>query len=382
MIRLVIDTNNLPQNIEKLSAAYTRLRALAEAGLVEVSISHVVSEEWRTQQKLRQIKQAQKGKEAIDVLISNAFVGDEQKAVQLRTTIVELEVMEGSAEERSYELLARLMEELGAIILPIADSHGKKVMEGYFNGDKPFSAIKARKDIPDAFVFEANKGLVEASQDDQVIGVTADKNLRENLASLGMTCHESLDSFVQSPEVAEAVKDIALELKWHEQLENIVQRFINEPGEIEASLSENSFIDAVAGSEVSHPSIPSDNQDAVVSMVDEAKNMDYQWDEADDYGPGVIRVPFTCETEILLYFYVFYADAYGLGPEISVQYTDPDSTHYFDAQAHATAEVTGFAVVYTENWEEGPEHIEPEILVDEISRIELQEHDEVGNALY
>ena len=71
-----------------------------------------------------------------------------------------------------------------------------------------------------------------------------------------------------------------------------------------------------------------------------------------------------------------------MGPEISVRYTVPESTHYFDAQAHATAEVTGYAVMHTEGWEDGPEHIDPEILVDEISKNELQEHDEIGNALY
>lgn len=348
---------------------------------MEVSVPYVVSEEWRTQQVKKAMELARRGRKSIQALLVGGFVDSEQQVESLKKAVVELIELENSADEKSQVLAARLMDELNANSLPLAASHGQKVMESYFNGSEPFSAIKAKKDIPDAFIFAAIEDLIEANPHNQVTAVTADKKLCEGLVGLSINCHESLVDFVQSSQVAEVITHLKQEANWQKQFEKVIQFFSQKPDGVEVLFSMNAFVDLVAGSEVNHPSLPSDNHDASISQVDDAENIDYQWDMAESYGPGIIRVSFTCETEVLLDFSVYQADAYGLSDKFSVQYTGAGYRHYFDVQAYATAKVTGYAVATISGWEQGLEQIATEVVVDEISEIELQENDG-GNALY
>ena len=141
-----------------------------------------------------------------------------------------------------------------------------------------------------------------------------------------------------------------------------------------------SFIDTLANHKVEHASIPSDNHDATVSTVDDPENVEIDWDEAEDYGPGVLRVPFSCTSEVLLDFYIFHADAYSQPDFISIEWADYEEKPFFDAQANATAEVKGYISVTLKEWPESMDPLSIEATVDEIIEVELKE-DDSGHAL-
>lgn len=379
MIRVVIDTNNLPRNVSSPSAAFKRTVQLIKEDVIEVFMPGIIAEEWRTQQLEHLRKQFQKVDEAFKDVLGGGHLEDHDELDALIAAAAAIKRTAAGLEAISQRALERLLQQLQTTIIPIANEHGPRVAAAYFKGSSPFAGIKCRKDFPDAFLYEAVADL--AGPDDRVMVVTADRNLAKHLTSLpGITCVETLEQLVESEEVEELTAEIALEAKWRDALPTVVTALKEHEEEVLAEGFVNSFIDKLAGHEVGHPSIPSDNHDATVSMVDDPKDIEIDWNEAQDYGPGVLRVPFSCTSELLLDFSVFYADAYGLPDFISIQWADHEEQPFFDAQANTIAQVKGFMSVTLNNWPRSMDPESIEVTVDEITEVELNE-DNFGNAL-
>jgi hypothetical protein len=72
----------------------------------------------------------------------------------------------------------------------------ENVLNAYFDGESPFSDPKCRKDIPDAFIYEALKKLTSKYE---IFFICADKNLRCKCNELKkVTGYESLSAFENS----------------------------------------------------------------------------------------------------------------------------------------------------------------------------------------
>lgn len=81
-------------------------------------------------------------------------------------------------------------EKTDATVIPIHAEHGKIVMDAYFKGEKPFSKIKNRLDIPDAFIFCSINELLKSN--DKVIFVSSDKKFIKAIQNENIACFESL----------------------------------------------------------------------------------------------------------------------------------------------------------------------------------------------
>lgn len=382
MIRLVIDTNRLPKNLSSPSAAFGRVCRLAEEGIVQVAMPNVLAEEWRTQQLEQLSGQLRKARESIKGLLVGAQLEGRAEVANLETALTDLDTLANEAEQLSNQTLQRMADQLQAEVVPIANDHGERVAKSYFSGGPPFSGVKTRKDFPDAFAYEAILDIANADQNDSLVVVTSDKNLSKHVSLIdNVTCYDTLEDFVVSDVVAEASAAVDLEANWRAALPAITEDSQVAEADIIGEEFHYSFSEKLDYIEVFHESIPSDNHDAYVSMISDPEDIDVAWDEAEDYGPGVLRVPFSCKTEVLLDFNVYYADAYGLPEYIGVQYVDPDETHYFEAQAYSTALVHGHLVVSVDDWPEEEFAANASAKVDEITKIDLED-DDGGNTLY
>jgi hypothetical protein len=379
MIRVVIDTNNLPSSVSSPSAAFKRSVKLIQEGVISILMPGVIAEEWRTQQLDHLRKHFQKAADSLKEVLAGGHLEDHREFGALIVAAMAIERTASGLEAISQLALERLLHELQTNVIPIADDHGSRIAAAYFRGSSPFAGIKSRKDFPDAFVYEAVIDLV--GHGDRVLMVTADRNLAKHLASVsGVTCVESLEQLVESEQVRDSTAAIALEARWRQELPSVVTSVKGFATDVFGADFVNSFINKLAGREVEHQSIPSDNHDARVSMVHDPEDIEIDWGESEDYGPGVLRVPFSCTSEVLLDFYIFHADAYSQPDIVSVQWGDHEEDSYFDAQATSLANVSGFISVTLNDWPESmnPESIE--VTVDEITEVELSE-DDVGNAL-
>lgn len=382
MIRVVIDTNQLPRNVSGSSAAFKRLVKLTQEGVLGVLMPHVIAEEWRTQQLEHLRKQFQKADEALKDVLGGGHLEGQGQLGALTAAAAAVEQSAADVHAVSQQALERLLQQLQTQVIPIANDHGPRVAAAYFKGSSPFTGVKSRKDFPDAFVYEAVADLAGPGPDDHLVVATADKNLSKHLSSLpGVTCIESLEQLVESEQVKVLAAEIDLEAKWQEEFQTTVAAVRDLGDEVldDPDLT-NSFIHTLAGHEVSHPSIPSDDNEARVSMVDGPEGMEVDWGEAEDYGPGMLRVPFSCTAGVLLDFYIYYADAYGQPDFISVQWEDPEERRFFDAQASAAAKVKGYLSFALINWPDSIDVNSVEVTVDGITDVDLQE-DKHGGAL-
>jgi hypothetical protein len=79
-----------------------------------------------------------------------------------------------------------------ATVIPIYPEHGKTVMDAYFSGGKPFSKIKNRNDIPDAFIFCALNELLKSNE--KVIFISSDKKFTEEIQCENIICFDNFSN--------------------------------------------------------------------------------------------------------------------------------------------------------------------------------------------
>lgn len=380
---VVIDTNNLPRNAAAPSAAFRRVTKLVEEGVIKVEMPFVIAEEWRTQQTGHLRKQLQKSEEALKDVLEGGYLQGHAEVQNLTRSIDAIRRTTPDVEALSRRALERLLGQLRTEVTPIATTHGSKVIDAYFKGSAPFSVVKSRKDFPDAFIYEAVSDFTGDDQPKSLVVVTADGNLSKHLSALpDVTCVASLEQLVESDQVRQLTLEIALEARWRGDLPNIVGT-VRQNAEAPLSTVDfrNSFVDSVAGHTVYHQTIPSDDGEATISQVDDPDDLEIEWDDIEDYGPGLFRVPFSCTSEVLLGFPVYYSEAYSQPDHIMVQWSDPEETRSFEAEAYANAKVRGFLSIELDEWPGAMAAANFAVSVDEISQIELDE-DEDGNALH
>jgi hypothetical protein len=380
---VVLDTNNLPRNVAAPSAAFRRITKLIEEGVIRVEMPFVIAEEWRTQQAEHLRRQLQKSEEALKDILEGGHLEGNAEVPPLAASIDAIRRTAPHVDALSRQALERLIRQLRTEVIPIAGIHGSRVIEAYFKGAAPFSGVKARKDFPDAFIYEAVSDLARVDPPEQFVVVTADGNLSKSLSALrNVTCVASLEQLVESDQVSRLTADIALETRWRAELQEVVATVRQRLQLLLATVDfQNSFVNSVAEHRVYHPSIPSDDGEAGISQVDDPEDMEIEWDAVEDYGPGLFRVPFSCRSEVLLGFPVHYSEAYGQPEFVMIQWGDHEETPSFEAEAYAFACVRGFLSIALNEW---PNNAAPQNVVasvDEIAEIKLDE-DEYGNALH
>lgn len=373
-IPVVIDTNALPLAPHRPSAAFGRLLEVVRLGAVRVYLPDIVVREWRSQRSIALVKDIQAAMSHLDN-IEKSVVADGAAEIghlaELRTGLKQLITR---SDELSEAKAAALVADLNAEVLGINPADGARVMQAYFDGSSPFRSRKSRDDIPDAFIYQAIVALMARPVAD-IHAVLADKRFVEHLKALGIVIHENLESFVTSDEVKESVIDATpVEKLWSDSLP-FVLRALPEHTEPIVDRMSNKLVDAIAYKHVSHEEIPSDDNEAMITGVGAAENVQLDWEQATDYGPGAIRVPFTCTSDVEIDFPVFHSDAYGLDDAISVSYGDHEESHYFEAQAQVTVSVRGFVELEVINWEgDDAANMEFEDLsVDEVEDIDVVE---------
>lgn len=380
---VVIDTNNMPRNAAAPSAAFRRVTKLVEEGVIQVEMPFVIAEEWRTQQAEHLRKQLQKSEEALKDLLDGGFLEGHDEVPNLTRSVDAVRRTTPDVEALSRRALERLLGQLRTEVTPIATAHGSKVIDAYFKGSAPFSGVKSRKDFPDAFIYEAVSDFAGVDPPELLVVVTADGNLSKHLSALpGVTCVASLEHLVESDQIRGLTLEIALEAKWRAELPNIVAAVRQNAQAPLATVDfQNSFVNSLAGHTVYHQTIPSDDGEATISQVNDPDDLEIEWDDVEDYGPGLFRAPFSCTSEVLLGFPVYYSEAYSQPDHIMVQWGDPEETRSFEAEAYANVKVRGFLSIELDEWPGAMAAANFAVSVDEISQVELDE-DEDGNVLH
>lgn len=327
MIHVVLDTNILRADPKRKSAPFSVLGKLVQRGAVTIHLAEVASREFEShlvENHCAPLRNAVKNARNAMKSAGSHFPTDPEPIVEALERAVD-DAAKWITDEYEAWLASHHVE-----LHAVANHHGANVVDGYFKGQSPFKHIKEREGFPDGFIFEVVKDLAASHKPLHV--ATADKALIKAVGNLDdVSQHGSLEAFVKLPDFHEVLVGPEL-IPSLQKLENEILALVH--GKVETEVEGYSFFSRL---------IPSDDNEAVISMYDVPEDIGLDWDEAENFGGGVVAVPFSFEMEVYADFYIYKADYYTMGEdeadEISV--TSYDNDHYYEGQRIMNVEVSG-----------------------------------------
>lgn len=337
-IPVFIDTSSLPRHPGRLGAAFERLKQLTNDGVVKVYLSDVVVKEWKSQLEAELSEYIEKAKTAIVRVAKHPWAIEIDNNDVFDSASSLLSISTDKLEDLSGRKVSEILQTIQAELHTVKEHHGNLVINSYFAGVLPFKSRKSREDFPDAFIFESAKdikGMVE-----NLHCVIADSTLSEALSQLeGFILYGSIKEFVQSEIIVSITIQQEKERNWQAVLGVIRATLHERKEELDKELLDMYF-EAIKPW-VYHSRIPDDNNEAYISSVDEPTHIEFDWETIQDFGSGIITLPFSIECPASIRFSVFRGDAFTVSDKVWVEIVDPEEQHYFDAGGMVDIQVIG-----------------------------------------
>lgn len=327
-IHLVFDTNVLRSEPFYSRAEYDSLQTLVEYGHVEVYIPELVEQEYLHQLKDDFNKHVESIKNDCSKLMRNYFSEkDDVNKINNLTDAIQVEGFENI--KSKFDKL--FFDDLSAKKLEIKHKHTKNVFNDYFSGLGVFASKKERKDIPDAFIFEAVKEL--KNKHNNVVGLIADKRFSKACSEINLITYEKIKDFLESDDIQEILAN-------NSQKDFIA--FIIQGNYPNINIG-SELIDHLAGKEITSKYIPSDNHDATIMSVGEVSDVKLNLSAFTHLGGGKLSVPFSCIVNVSIMFFVFKADYYAYDQQFNS--VGDWNKHYFDVEEEGDVLVKGDLVL-------------------------------------
>ncbi|MBL7704524.1 MAG: DUF4935 domain-containing protein [Taibaiella sp.] len=346
-MNIIIDTSILRKDRGFLNSDILLIKKLAKLDLLKIHFPWIVFKE-SISQNLLEVKNGIDN--AIKEISSLNRKGiDIEEYEKLKEVTKALESINSKTEKSIEKHWERFINDSKAILHEINEEHGKKVMTSYFLGTKPFPVPKSRKDIPDAFIYEAILTINE------IFGKTCficdDKNLRESIAKnedcqVFKTYEEFFDSDIY--------KLIDSEYK---KIEHYVDELIvlkENIDKIEKYAKEELYRDLFAGDEqvIVHENIPSDGNEGALQDIEGELVETIQFDKI-QFVDGVFYIPIEMKACFRIEYFLFKADYY-IYEERNISIIDHDwNKHYYLVEESFNASLSFKCTIEQENIKNG-----------------------------
>jgi len=273
------------------------LARFAEKGHVEILIPYVVAGEFTTKpsSKIESLAELHKTLKKLKQNIPSEF---HSTISEFETRIEnEFNKLEAAAKQRFTEWQART----GAIIIDSGPDHAKKVMEKYFAGTPPFGSVKARTDIPDAFIVET---ILELASEGQLFAVAQDDRVVMALGNRAeIATFTSIENLLKSKEFDEALAEIGVDAETEYEKANVdkvVMEFLRDHSRYKPSM-ESDVTRLVAGKTLDYRDPRYDEKEGPDELYIESVEDISHWNfngTSDYLGEGVILVNFEASVEV------------------------------------------------------------------------------------
>lgn len=335
MLHLFLDTSIFRANPERNSAAFQVVARIGNSGGLTIHIPYVVRREFLTHREDEYVGPLDEAQKQLQKLSRRQLPTELEKNIKQAQELISnsTPISKGWVHEE-FDLWCA---QAGAKKYKVANHHGLKVLDAYFNGSEPFKSVKNRNDFPDAFIFESVTDLSQSFG--QLNAVIADNKLRDSCETLdGVFTFSTLDEFVRSPSFQATIKDTFIS----QHFEKLIALIIENPVDIEEEAS-NALFEQLSMYTITDRSILDDNHEALVTMLDIPSSGGLDWASAEYYGSGIVTVPLEFKTEVLADYYIFKSDWYALGEEraSTISISEYDNRHYFEAQEEFELLVSG-----------------------------------------
>ena len=342
-LTVFLDTSVLPRNPHWTPADFRALAELCQEGEVTVYLSSIAQREWITQMKSEFLDKVKGINHAAKELLRDPWSSN----LESRASVVELRDWfnenANSVDSLATDSARAILEQLNPNILPIKGEHARDAFEKYFCGDAPYGSVKARDDIPDAFILESVRDI-EIPEDERIFAVIGDRRSRQAASDVPtVVTFSSLEELLGTPEFEDARGNLHLAAAWRIWRERYQPPFdyLNEV--IKENIRETT-VEILDLKTVRHGQIPDDNNEGMITGVNEPYNIDIDWDGLEEFGNGIMSVPINFEVEVGIDFHVYRLNVFTVPDGVSVSWGDPERDHYFEAEATILISVSTIVV--------------------------------------
>jgi len=272
--------------------------------------------------------------------------------------------------QAAHDKAAAVLGMLSPTVLPINARHAPAVFDSYFQGTLPFGSIKARDDIPDAFILESLKELavaggpiIHAAINDKRLSKAANELLQ-------VSVFPTLKALFEVPEIRAAQANLQRAGAWRAWLDEFRPQLASLDDAVASEIRDRA-VDAITFETVHHEQIPDDNNEGTITGYDEPTEIEIDWDNATEFGVGILSVPVEFDVDVHIDFAVFRMDAYSVPEGVSVSFGDPEHDHFFEAEAVVSTHVRANVVF------EIPEDEIDDLAIDTVAELALVDDIEI-----
>ena len=301
-MNIIIDTSILVKDRGFLKSDILLIKKLAKLGLLKIHFPWIVYKESTSQNFIEVENGIRKAIKEVSSLNRKGIDIDEFRKLQEITK--ELEILKLDVKKSVETHWKRFITDSKAILHEIDEHHGKKVMTSYFRGSKPFPIPKSRKDIPDAFIYEAI--LTINKKYGKVYFVCDDKNLRKSIGEIdNCNVFESYDNLYES----DYFKKIDVEYKKIEHFADELILLKDNISKIEKYAKKELYRDLFAGDEqvIVHENIPSNDNEGAIQDI-ESEVVETVHTEKNQFVDGIFYIPVEMKACFRIDYFLLKAD--------------------------------------------------------------------------
>ncbi|PRB05268.1 hypothetical protein CQ046_05245 [Chryseobacterium sp. MYb7] len=320
MMNISIDSSILRRDRTLSSSDILLLAKMSKLGLLKFHISWIVYKEITTTNYLE-------SKEIINKVIKelnniNKKGVDDIDFFKFKKIAREIEAID--IEKSTQKHWKNFIKDSKIILHTIDEKHGENVMNSYFEGTEPFPTPKSRKDIPDAFIYQALKTMSKTFG--QIHFICDDNNLRESC--------DNLPNIIGIKEFSE-LYDLP-EFKLINDKYKSIEHYADELLIIEDNIQE---IKVIANDDIWNnilndiiifsTNIPDDNNEGRLVGIDEVSNIEIDSSKI-QYIDNYFYIPIKAEGLFTIEYFIYKSDYYIFDERRNIQITDWDwNDHYF-----------------------------------------------------
>lgn len=334
MVHVVLDTNIFRHDPTRNKVSFRALSKLSKSGFAKIYIPYIVYKEFLSQEIKEYLDNFEKLKKGIKYL-QRKFLSQEM-IDQLEDIDQKVDHLKSALDANVETIFKKWIDDNNAELLPIKNHHGENVINAYFEGEKPFASKKSKKDIPDAFIWEAIRDLL--NDVDHLYVISNDAGIIKACENHDkITNYQNLDDFITSDLCHEKLRDIYFE----EKLPEIILILKTKMPSFKEQLDQ-SFLEKLPGYVFKDYNILDDNNEATIYSVGAVENLEINFDETEYYGEGFLVILFNCNIEVYANYYIFKSDYYTLSDEETQRIGISDhNDHYYEADETFELEIGG-----------------------------------------
>lgn len=323
-MNIIIDTSILKRDRGFLQSDILLIKKLAKLDLIKIHFPWIVFKESTSQN----IKESDfiLNKSIKEISSLNKKGISKEDYLELEKIIFRLNSIKDSLDKSIDKHWADFITDTKATLHEINDGHGKLVMSSYFTGDKPFPEPKSRKDIPDAFIYEAIKSIRDKVG--EVHFICADNNLRNSVDRLdSCTGLSSYSDFYKSPKYIE----IENEYKKIEHYSDELILLRDSVDKISKFAEDEIYGDVFSGDSqvVYNESILSDDREGAIQDMEDIK-IDIVHLDSIQFVDGIFYISIDISGKFGIEYFMYKSDYYTVLESRNISIIDNDwNKHYF-----------------------------------------------------